>query len=107
MHVDSDDFGKVAFVMVGATTVGGMYLTFDPEMKPPLAKKDRMKTLVTDYEEPVRIEKGERIGTFRLGSTVVMLFEEGRVASVLPRFDLDSNVLRIQVNEAMAGKVNA
>ena len=104
LHIDSDDFGKVAFVMVGATTVGGMYLTFDPGVKPPIWSKDRNKTIETEYYEPVRIEKGERIGTFRLGSTVVMLFEPGRIESKLPQFELDSSVLRIQVNESMANR---
>lgn len=62
-YLDSDHFGRIAYVEVGAITIG---------------------TIVQTYT-PGRVERGSEKGMFRYGgSTVVMLFEPGRL-----QFDAD------------------
>ena len=64
-------YGKVALVMVGAANVGKMSLTFDPL----ITNGSRKERLERRYEKRVPIKKGERLGTFHLGSTVVLLLD--------------------------------
>ncbi|HET6921746.1 MAG TPA: phosphatidylserine decarboxylase, partial [Anaeromyxobacteraceae bacterium] len=33
-----------------------------------------------DYPEPIPVEKGQELGAFEMGSTVILLFEPGRAA---------------------------
>lgn len=68
--------GKVALIMVAATNVGNMTMTFDPSIattKRP-SKREVARKL---YEPAVEISRGDEIGIFRMGSTVVMLYEDG------------------------------
>lgn len=62
---------RVLFVMVGATVVGQMTLTFDSSVRSNLAQAT--PRLVRDYSAaPIEITQGQRLGTFHLGSTVIM-----------------------------------
>jgi phosphatidylserine decarboxylase len=64
--------GKVAVVMVAATGVGNMTLSYLPTHFP-------QKTRQTDHGQEVRVSvgKGDECGIFHMGSTVVLLFERG------------------------------
>lgn len=71
------DRGPVGLVFVGATNVGKIILSFDPEIignqllsNAPSEKK---------YADTL-IKKGDEIGMFRMGSTVVMLYSENTIA---------------------------
>ncbi len=66
--------GKVIMVMVGATNVGSMSFRFDPNIKTNLLKK--REVVHRSYNEGRPLQVGEEFGTFHLGSTVVLLFEE-------------------------------
>lgn len=66
-------FGLVTVVMVGATNVGKIALAFDSLRSNRFPA--RLQRAV--YDEPRPIEAGERLGTFHLGSSVVVLFEPG------------------------------
>ncbi|MFM1849122.1 MAG: hypothetical protein RL417_2596 [Pseudomonadota bacterium] len=68
------DFGLVTVVMVGATNVGEISLTFDSirSNRWPAQMQRRV------YPAPVSVGVGDRLGTFHLGSSVVVLFEPGR-----------------------------
>ncbi|HEX9985762.1 MAG TPA: archaetidylserine decarboxylase [Thermoanaerobaculia bacterium] len=68
--------GRVAVVMIGATNVGKISVVYDNFISN-LANTDR--TATRDYNPPVPIQPGDRLGTFHMGSSVVMLFEPGRV----------------------------
>ncbi len=59
--------GLVAVVMVAAMGVGNMTLSYDTV------------PLITDFGAKVPCTRGEELGVFHLGSTVVLLFEEGRL----------------------------
>lgn len=68
-----------ALVMVAATNVGNITISFDAKVKtnarePELAPRER------SYDPAVEIKKGDEVGIFHLGSTVVMLYEEGMVS---------------------------
>ena len=65
------DFGSFVLVLVGATIVGSMATVWHGIVNPPRAGKIR-EWLYGD--EQARLGKGEEMGRFLLGSTVVMLF---------------------------------
>ncbi|MBX2986360.1 MAG: phosphatidylserine decarboxylase [Bdellovibrionaceae bacterium] len=66
------DLGAVAVVFVGATNVGSIELSFDP-----LIKGNRgMSFVERKYDVPKEIQKGQELGLFRMGSTVVVLFSK-------------------------------
>ena len=66
--------GPFVLVLVGATIVGSMATVWHGQVNPP-----RSGTLQHwDYPKgQVRLEKGQEMGRFLLGSTVVMLFPRG------------------------------
>ena len=66
-------FGDYALVMVGALIVAGIDT---PWHRPPVPKRDRNKPRVLQ-PEGVRFGRGDEVGTFRIGSTVVCLFPPG------------------------------
>lgn len=65
------DAGLAAVVMVGALNVGRIRLAFDG---PPARGSDWDWT--PDHE--IRLAKGDALGRFELGSTVILLFARGR-----------------------------
>lgn len=72
--VDSP-IGEVASVMVGATSVGHMTMTYDVEV---LTNRGRPAALKS-YADGLPIARGDELGLFRLGSTVVVLFADPAV----------------------------
>lgn len=72
--------GQMALVMVAATGVGHITVRYEPGLATPAGGPERG---AVDYDaEPgdVRtLRKGEELGTFHLGSTVILLFEPGRM----------------------------
>lgn len=64
--------GNCLLVFVGATNVGQIRLNFDSEFVTniPGAEKFRQKK----YSTPVKIERGQELGAFHMGSTVVMIY---------------------------------
>jgi phosphatidylserine decarboxylase len=78
-------FGLVAVVMVGAANVGRMTLSFDDVLTNQCCSSKDSVEAIRDFFG-VNIAVGERLGTFHLGSTVVLLFERGSIA-VLPELE--------------------
>lgn len=68
------DAGEVACVMVGAFGVGRMRL-----QAADLVTNTGQPAADSDFEEPPEIGRCEELGRFEMGSTVVLLFEPGRV----------------------------
>jgi phosphatidylserine decarboxylase len=66
--IDSEQFGAVAVVLVGATNVGRISLAFGDLV----TNQGRGRTEVRP-PVPLAIRRGDEIGAFNLGSTVVML----------------------------------
>jgi phosphatidylserine decarboxylase len=70
--IDAGRLGKVAIVMVGAAGVGNIALHYAEESVTWRAKGERRR-IELDHE----LTRGDELGAFRLGSTVVMVFEPG------------------------------
>ncbi|MBC7371768.1 MAG: phosphatidylserine decarboxylase [Bdellovibrionaceae bacterium] len=68
------EVGPVAVVFVGATNVGKIELSFDPSFVG--NQFTLMKNRIVEYRTPIEIKKGEELGMFRMGSTVVMVYAE-------------------------------
>ncbi|WP_394700012.1 archaetidylserine decarboxylase [uncultured Parasphingorhabdus sp.] len=74
---DSPEHGRFAMVLVGATIVGSMATVWHGVVKPKPASKI---TQWTYADQNIALEKGEEMGRFLLGSTVVMLFRPNTIA---------------------------
>jgi phosphatidylserine decarboxylase len=83
-HVDGS-FGRVAVVAVGAYNVGRISAAFDSAWNAPpgesawVTNRRGMQSAARVYDPPVPVRQGDEIMTFHLGSTVVLVFEPGRV----------------------------
>jgi len=65
-------FGKMAMVSVGATIVGSIETVWAGTITPP----SRKEVKEWDYaSENISLKKGEEMGRFKLGSTVILLME--------------------------------
>ena len=64
------NFGQVAYVLVGAIMVSSMETVFNGLVTPPYAKQ------VTEVplNEKTSLKKGDEVGRFNMGSTVILLF---------------------------------
>lgn len=72
--LDTPQFGRVAVVAVGATCVSRIHASYDEVIThqghPAQAKV---------YDQPIPVQKAAELGMFEMGSTVILLFEKGRV----------------------------
>jgi phosphatidylserine decarboxylase len=89
--------GPFVLTLVGATIVGSMATVWHGQVNPPRSPQ----ICEWQYEAgKVRLKKGDEMGRFLLGSTVVMLFGKGRLA-----FNPEWSATRpIRMGEAMARK---
>jgi phosphatidylserine decarboxylase len=70
----SEKHGTFVMVLVGATIVGSMATTWHGIVNPP--RSNTIQKWQYNSQE-IMLAKGEEMGRFLLGSTVVMLFEKG------------------------------
>ena len=70
--LDAPRLGMIAVVMVGAAGVGNIRLAHAPDSVTWRTAGERRR-----IELGARVSRGEELGAFRLGSTVVMVFEPG------------------------------
>ncbi|HEX7150911.1 MAG TPA: archaetidylserine decarboxylase [Thermoanaerobaculia bacterium] len=70
------NLGLVAVVMIGATNVGKISVVYDSFISN-AAGVDKLA--IRNYTPGIDIRPGDRLGTFHMGSSVVMLLEPGRV----------------------------
>jgi phosphatidylserine decarboxylase len=75
--------GRVIMVMVGATNVGSMSFSFDPNIHTNTPGKKEV--VFRQYSDQRLLGTGDEFGTFHLGSTVVLLFEKSWGFDHLPR----------------------
>jgi phosphatidylserine decarboxylase len=70
--------GMVAVVSVGATVVGRVRASFDPAV--PVTDQPGARGMQSGrYDPPLPVAKGDELGAFEMGSTVILVFEPGRV----------------------------
>ncbi len=70
--------GLAAIVAVGATVVGRVRATYDAAV-PLTDQPGPAGVRFGDYAPPRPVEKGAELGAFEMGSTVILVFEPGRV----------------------------
>ncbi|MDC0980191.1 archaetidylserine decarboxylase [Bdellovibrionales bacterium] len=66
-------WGAVAVILVGATNVGKITVSFDPSLVTNQYPSDG-QIVRKEYAEPISIEKGQELGVFNMGSTVIVLY---------------------------------
>ena len=81
--------GLVAVVMIGATNVGKISVVYDDFIS---NAAGTTRTAVRSYDPRVPIETGGRLGTFHMGSSVVMILEPGRVDLSRVRLEVKQKV---------------
>ena len=68
------EYGEIALVMVGAIFVGSMETSWEGKVTPPYTKS--VKTFDYDSRQ-IDLFKGEELGRFNMGSTVILLMPKG------------------------------
>ena len=66
--------GPCAYIAVGATCVSRIHAAYDE-----IITHQGKPTKTHEYPRAIPIEKGGEIGMFEMGSTVILLFQKGRV----------------------------
>ena len=74
---ESADHGPFAMVLVGATIVGSMATVWHGVVNP---KRTNKPSEWTYTGQDIVLKKGEEMGRFLLGSTIIMLFRQGTIA---------------------------
>ncbi|MCX8049255.1 MAG: archaetidylserine decarboxylase [Methylohalobius sp.] len=69
------DLGPMAVVLVGALLVAGIETVWHGLVTPPSSKQIRRWS----YDRQLRLERGEELGQFHLGSTVILLFPSASI----------------------------
>jgi phosphatidylserine decarboxylase len=87
--------GNVAVCKVGAANVGAISLTYDSVLLRGFSRVPIEKAYLAAEEKPVR--RGDEIGVFNLGSTVIVLFEKG-----MSRFSVDVSERQVQMGQGIA-----
>jgi phosphatidylserine decarboxylase len=78
-------FGLVAVVMIGATNVGKIslaYTALETNVRP--WKKKSVQTI--RHSPAVSVACGDKIGTFKMGSSVILITENRRAPQSVPQF---------------------
>lgn len=80
------DHGVVGLIFVGATNVGKIALSYDSE----IISNDLVHRQIRkrNYQPAIPIQKGDELGMFHMGSTVVMVYPKG-FANLLPETKLN------------------
>jgi phosphatidylserine decarboxylase len=79
-HLDTERFGRIDLVMVGATCVGHIKVAYDREVKTNSGARAVVKKM---YDAPIPIGRGDELGVFEMGSTVIVVAERPLVSSPL------------------------
>ncbi len=66
--------GKVIMVMVGATNVGSMSFSFDPNIQ--TNNPGKKEVVHRQYDHGRNLSVGDEFGIFHLGSTVVVIYDD-------------------------------
>ena len=72
------ELGPMAMILVGAMVVAGIETVWSGQEAP--VTKDPVRVDYQKLPEPVSLAKGEEMGRFKLGSTVILLFPKGSMA---------------------------
>ncbi len=73
------EFGPMAQVLVGATIVGSIEVVWGGTITPPTGSSVHRWNYETQGEKAIQLKKGEEMGRFKLGSTVINLFSKDAI----------------------------
>jgi phosphatidylserine decarboxylase len=93
--------GKMAMVLVGATIVASIETVWAGTVTPPAGKNVQHWSYEKDSEAAVKLAKGDELGRFKLGSTIVVCFEKDMI-----NFDDLAPGMVTRLGEPMASRVN-
>ncbi|PAF42734.1 phosphatidylserine decarboxylase [Helicobacter sp. 11S03491-1] len=78
--VGRDKKGEMMYyVAVGALNVGQMVLHFEPKIQ---TNKIANQNIVYVYSNPILISKGEELGLFKMGSTIVLFMKDIKITAL-------------------------
>ena len=80
-HLETERFGPIALVMVGATCVGHIKVVYDAAIGTNTGGAEIVRR---DYLPPRTLERGDELGVFEMGSTVVLIVQKGVEIVSLP-----------------------
>jgi phosphatidylserine decarboxylase len=72
------ELGPMAMILVGAMVVAGIETVWAGQVAPPLRRPATVDYV--DLPQSVALDKGQEMGRFMLGSTVILLFSEGAMS---------------------------
>ena len=96
-HFDTE-FGPMAMVLVGATIVASIETVWAGTVTPPTAPDVHRWHYPTEGHNAVTLAKGDEMGRFKLGSTVILLFGKDAISFA----DTLSNEQLTRMGEPMA-----
>lgn len=73
------EFGPFSMVLVGATIVASIGTVWAGTVTPPAGPKIHSWNYPASGDHAIKLEKGEEMGHFKLGSTIVMTFPEDSI----------------------------
>ena len=73
------EFGTMVQILVGATVTASISTVWAGVINPPRSKSVLQWLYPAEGEGAVRLEKGQEMGAFRLGSTVINLFPKNSI----------------------------
>ncbi|SHE78880.1 phosphatidylserine decarboxylase [Seinonella peptonophila] len=79
-YIRTDNGGEVALIKVGATNVGSIRVEYDDQIS---TNKKGIGITHKCYSNPHKLHKGEELGRFEFGSTIILLFEPNQVDWVI------------------------
>ena len=79
INIFKTEIGNVALIMVGAIFVGSMKTIWSGEITPTNIREISIQNY-DQLDEKIRLDKGMEAGRFNMGSTVILLFENGKIS---------------------------
>lgn len=73
------EFGPMVQILIGATITASMSTVWAGVINPPRTGEVVVWNYESDGEKAIKLQKGEEMGAFRLGSTVINLFPKDKV----------------------------
>jgi len=74
INIFNTDIGPIAIVMVGALNVGSMETVWAGQITP---ARDKIISDTQYSDDDVKLEQGQEMGRFNMGSSVILLFPKG------------------------------
>jgi len=73
------DLGPMAVILVGAINVGSIETVWAGQITPPYGKRGQVTTTTYSDDDNITLNKGDELGRFNMGSTVILLFAKDKM----------------------------